>query len=418
VHPGQLIAVSASARKHAIILSGGGGYGAYEVGVLKALLTGKSPVTGFQPLVPEIVTGTSVGAYNATFMVSRLGAGAAQAAHDLERVWLERVCGGLGRCGNGVFRVRLDPGEYVQPTCYMPDPLRPFTTTVQDTAYLAAQLVARTISALQSHGSLLRRAIEEIDLSAAVDTAPYDDLIRETIDFDAVGRSPVALSVFATAWKTGAPKRFDNASGTLTAQAVQASASIPGLFPPTVVDGEAYVDGGLSINTPLAPAIAAGAEVIHVIFLDPKMSDIAIRVPLSTVTELYRMVAIMFANETRAQIVAIDRVNRALHALEHLSPKAGAETLSALLQTLPLLREHVARTKTYRPLEVHVYRPSPDVVEGLSGFLNFRRSYTQKLIDAGYSDAVGRSPHPATSATIPLAPSFLRHGATAGEQPG
>lgn len=376
-------------RKHAIILSGGGGYGAYEVGVLKALLTGKSPVTDFRPLFPEIVTGTSVGAYNATFLVARLGAGGAQAAQDLERVWLERITGGPGRCGNGVFRVRLDPAEYVQPSCYRPDPLRPLRTTVGDGVYLAAQLIARTASALRSRGPLLQRAIEEVDLSAAVDSRPYDELIRETIDFDAVGRSPVALSIFATAWKTGAPRRFDNGSGTLTARAVQASASIPGVFPPTILDGEPYVDGGLSINTPLAPAVAAGAEVIHVVFLDPSLRDIALRVPLSTVTELYRMAAIIFANQTRSQIAAIDRVNRGLRALED-----------------PRLHDHDARAEAYRPIEVHVYRPSAEIVDGLAGFLDFERSHSRKLIDAGYDDALHRSPQPATSASVPLEPCF------------
>lgn len=369
--------MSERARKHAIILSGGGAYGAYEVGVLKALLAGASPATGFQPLVPEIVTGTSVGAYNATFLVSRLGAGGAQAAEELERVWLERIAGGPGRCGNGVFRIRLDPGEYVQPSCYRPDPLRPLRTTAEDGVFFAAQLLARTASALRSRGPLLRRAIEEVDLSAAIDSRPYDELIRETIDFDAVDRSPVALSVFATALKTGAPRRFDNGSGTLTARAVQASASIPGVFPPTIVDGEPYVDGGLSINTPLAPALTAGADVLHVVFLDPKVRDIAIRVPLSTVTEIYRMTAIIFANETRAQIVAIDRVNRGL------------------------------RTPEERPIEVHVYRPSADLVVGLAGFLEFERSYARKLIAAGYEDAVHRSPEPATSASVALGPSFF-----------
>lgn len=394
-------------RKHAIVLSGGGGYGAFEVGVLKALLSGESPVTGFQPLVPEIVTGTSVGAYNATFLVARLAAGGAQTAQDLERVWLERIAGGPGRCGNGVFRVRLDPAEYVQPSCYLPDPLRPLLATVEDSAYFAAQLVARTASALRSSGPLLRRAIEEVDLSAAIDTAPFDELIRDTIDFDAVRRSPVALSVFATAWRTGLPRRFDNGSGSLTAEAVQASASIPGVFPPTVVDGEPFVDGGLSINTPLAPAIAAGAEVVHVVFLDPKVSDIAMRLPISTVAEIYRMVAILFANEMRSQIAAIDRVNHGLRALDDPPGPAGDGDLAALLQTLRQLRDHAAGTRTYRPLEVHVYRPTPETVDGLAGFLDFERSTAEKLIEAGYQDALQRSPEPATSGAVRLDPAFL-----------
>ena len=35
--------------KNAIVLSSGGALGAYEVGVMKALLTGQSPVTQNQP---------------------------------------------------------------------------------------------------------------------------------------------------------------------------------------------------------------------------------------------------------------------------------------------------------------------------------------------------------------------------------
>jgi NTE family protein len=400
--------MSEAARKHAIILSGGGGYGAYEVGVLKALLTGKSPTTGFEPLVPDIMTGTSVGAYNATYLVSRLGAGPEPAVHDLEQVWMERVAGGPGTCGNGVFRIRLNPAEYAQPTCYIPDPLRPLRTTVQDAVYFATQFMARTVSAVRSRGPFLERLVEEIDLSAAIDAQPYDDSIRDTIDFDAVRRSPIRLSIFATVWETGAARRFDNAAGTVTAQAVQASASLPGVFPPTIIDGKPYVDGGLSINSPLMPAIAAGAEVIHVVFLDPKMRDIPMRVPLSTVTELYRMIAILFANETRAQIVQIDQLNRALRLLENPPRELQDEDLTAFLLTLDQLRDHVERTKLYRPIEIHAYRPSPEVLEGLAGFLNFERPYVRKLIDAGYEDAVRRAPRPATSATTPLESSFLR----------
>jgi len=372
--------MSEERRKRAIVLSGGGAYGAYEVGVLKALLNGKSPATRFEPLVPDVVSGTSVGAYNSTCMVSRLAAGGARTAQDLEQLWLERIAGGPGACGNGVFRVRLDPAEYAQPACYIPDPLRPLKNTAQDTVYFAAQLMARTVSAMRSQGPLFARAVREIDLTALLDTEPFHDLIRETIDFDAVYRSPIALSISATAWETGRPRQFDNLSRTVTARSVQASASIPGVFPPTLVDGQPYVDGGLSRNTPLKPAIAAGAEVVHLVFLDPRVRDIPMRLPISTMTEMYRMIAILFADETRSQVAEIAQMNRG----------------------------PAARTESHRPVEVYVYRPSPDVLEGLAGFLNFERSYIEKLIDAGYQDAVNHAGKPLTAATIPLEPSFPR----------
>ena len=54
--------------RQAVVLSGGGANGAYEVGVLLALCEGASPATDYVPLSAEIYTGTSVGAYNVAFM--------------------------------------------------------------------------------------------------------------------------------------------------------------------------------------------------------------------------------------------------------------------------------------------------------------------------------------------------------------
>jgi predicted acylesterase/phospholipase RssA len=59
----------------ALVLSGGGGFGAYQVGVWRALLE-----SGWQP---DIVLGTSIGAVNA-FLVSR-----GTTAEELRQVWVE-----------------------------------------------------------------------------------------------------------------------------------------------------------------------------------------------------------------------------------------------------------------------------------------------------------------------------------------
>jgi hypothetical protein len=136
----------------------------------------------------------------------------------------------------------------------------------------------------------------------------------------------------------------------------------------------------LSRNTPIKPAIAAGAEVIHLVFLDPRVRDIPMRFPISTMTEMYRMIAIMFADETRSQVLEIAEMNRG----------------------------HAARSRPRRPVEVYIYRPSPDVLEGLGGLLNFERSYVEKLIDAGFRDAVNHTGKPATSATKLLESSFFQ----------
>ena len=71
------------ARKNAVILSGGGANGAYEVGVLKALFRGESASTNHRPLKPEIFAGTSIGAFNAALIVSLLVSESSEAVDQL-----------------------------------------------------------------------------------------------------------------------------------------------------------------------------------------------------------------------------------------------------------------------------------------------------------------------------------------------
>jgi NTE family protein len=47
--------------------------------------------------------------------------------------------------------------------------------------------------------------------------------------------------------------------------AVLASTALPGIFPPHRLDADLYLDGGLSDQVPLQPAVAAGARRIYVL---------------------------------------------------------------------------------------------------------------------------------------------------------
>ena len=57
------------APKTALVLSGGGARGAYEVGILRYLREELPRRLGFMPRI-DIVCGTSVGAINAAFMAA------------------------------------------------------------------------------------------------------------------------------------------------------------------------------------------------------------------------------------------------------------------------------------------------------------------------------------------------------------
>src|SRR5260370_40995152 len=93
----------------AVVLSGGGANGAYEVGVLKALLRGQSPATRFKPLDPEIFSGTSIGAFNATVLASRMPAEGSRTIDHLEDIWLNLIPQFENTGHNHVFRFRGDP---------------------------------------------------------------------------------------------------------------------------------------------------------------------------------------------------------------------------------------------------------------------------------------------------------------------
>src|SRR5215472_4499680 len=106
----------------AIVLSGGGAYGAFAIGVLKTLFAGRSPATNYVPLDADILTGTSVGAFNAALLAAQSGS-CLDAALRLEDIWLKQVADRPGSCGNGIFRIRGNPADLIETGC-LRDPAR------------------------------------------------------------------------------------------------------------------------------------------------------------------------------------------------------------------------------------------------------------------------------------------------------
>ncbi len=80
-------------HKRALVLSGGGGRGAYHVGVYKYLEE--------KGLIPDIIVGTSIGAVNGAMLT------AGMKAADLEREWRQMTT-------DQVQRLRLNPLEFLE----------------------------------------------------------------------------------------------------------------------------------------------------------------------------------------------------------------------------------------------------------------------------------------------------------------
>ncbi|MFC7400732.1 patatin-like phospholipase family protein [Citricoccus sp. GCM10030269] len=110
----------------------------------------------------------------------------------------------------------------------------------------------------------------------------------------------VPFVTVATSIERAAEQSFD--SGPLV-PAVVASASVPGLLPPTRIGDEHYLDGGLVASVPLGQAIRRGATTIYV--LQAGQLDKQLRVPTSMV-------------ETLNVYVDISRRHSFTHAMDHV----------------------------------------------------------------------------------------------------
>jgi NTE family protein len=396
---------TASAR-HALVLSGGGARGAYEIGVIKALCQHRSAVIA-DVHQATIFTGTSVGAFSASFLAQQ-ERGAAEIGL-LESLWRDRIASTPERCGNGVYRLRSDPFRFLDPGCLL-DPLKLLGEAARDTVFWGRYTADYGSQLLfGSEGPALVRLFESVDVAALFSREPLEDLLRETIDLDRLRAARNDLAVVASDWRKGSVKVYSKADVLrLGTDTILASTAIPGIFAPVELEGTPCVDGGLLQNTPLQPAIAAGADVLHVIYVDPLTQFIPFPDLPNTIDTAYRIYTILMAAQINGDCRHCAAINHELAARsgsagadEALPPVRDLQPVSALSgaegKDLPAVRGRrsykqgsaAARgaEKVYRPVVIHRYRPTSEM-GGAEAFLNFNLRAIDTMIQQGYDDAV------------------------------
>jgi hypothetical protein len=168
-----------------------------------------------------------------------------------------------------------------------------------------------------------------------------------------------------------------------------ASSALPGFFTPETVGAQAYVDGAVLLNTPLKPAIRAGADCLHVIYLDPDVSSIPLHYLGNLLSTLYRTQVINWASTVNESIREAEGINDALqilNAAQQEQPVAGIDA-KGVVQTLAKFGKQLENLANYRLLTIHRYHPR-DELGGPLSLLNFRRSRIEYLIERGFHDAV------------------------------
>lgn len=70
--------------------------------------------------------------------------------------------------------------------------------------------------------------------------------------------------------------------------AILASTALPGVYPPVIIDAEAFIDGGVVDNVPLGRAVELGCRTIYVLHVGPHgRPDAEIRRPLDGLRQAY-----------------------------------------------------------------------------------------------------------------------------------
>jgi NTE family protein len=381
-------------EKMAVVLSGGGAYGAYEVGVLKALLGGEMKGAGYHPIDPQIFTGTSVGSFNASLMVSQSGVPAGAAVAHLEDVWLKDVAEGVNGCGNGVFRFRANPLHYLEYDC-VANPLDAVIELDRDAVFLTRSFLTRGLNFLATHGSIVNRALQFADASAFISVEPFREMLRRTIRSDDLRHSEKILRVVATNWMNGEVKTFENddiANEEFGPLMLMASAAIPGIFPPVRIGDDYYIDGGAVMNTPLNCAIQAGATTLFVIYLDPDVNNIPLQRLMNTIDTIDRVYTIMLATKINEDVETAAWINAGLSVLERVDQSKTAANLSgaevtAFVRVAAQIAERVKIGRKYKKLTIHRFHPHDDL-GGPLGMLDFSPQAVRHLISRGFEDAV------------------------------
>ncbi len=87
-------------------------------------------------------------------------------------------------------------------------------------------------------------------------------VLRKNLTFERLEDAQLPITVMATEIQTGAEVRLCEGPAI---DAILASTSLPGVFPPIKIAGRSLVDGGIANNTPISAAIEAGATEVWVL---------------------------------------------------------------------------------------------------------------------------------------------------------
>ncbi len=257
-------------RRLGIVLSGGGARGAFQVGVYERLLRDPRFAQG-----PAVLSGTSSGAINSALiaagksprqMMDFWNGIADNPPATASRVFFHTALRALARLSFEEGARSLLPGWRWR--AFLQRASNHFPPRPGDLVALVVEYLLAVRFDLVSH------FLEGIREPFVVDTTQLRERLVETFGGERVPRGDVHVAINTVDAHTGQVVRYVTADtpmtrtpdyvivDAITVDMILASASIPLLFRPVQIGRRLLWDGGLLVNTPLAPIVAMGADEI------------------------------------------------------------------------------------------------------------------------------------------------------------
>ncbi len=371
--------VQQKSEKLALVLTGGGARGAYQVGVLKYV----------SEIVPDpkfkILLGSSAGAINVSALASQRGSFQA-AVHEMELVWKHLTIDQVMKIG--ILSLGRKVLLWIVNLTFGGIWGRPLTNSLIDTTPLK-QLIHDIY-----RPDIVAEKIERGDIEAIAVTATE------------IATASSVTFVQAKEHKQWMRAKRRSEPAKITAEHVLASAAIPFFFKAVRIGLRQYVDGSVRSSTPLSPAARLGAT---------KIFSIGVRKSTSA-SDIFREQGDVVEDEPSASDIA----GLVLNSLFSDAVDADAEHLQRINQLVKDSGEDLAaKSVAMRPIEVFLARPSEDIgkvakeflssvpwvlrylLRGLGGekskssdvvsYMMFDGKYAARLIDMGYKDALNQS---------------------------
>lgn len=336
-------------RPLGLVLSGGGARGAFQVGVWDILC--RHP-RGLER-VPTVISGTSAGSINGALIAAGLE------PEQMIEFWID-----LARrppvVANDRFFASLERNIV---RLLVREPLRGLRRRRRGARLLsslvrkhrmhrASGLLALLLEyILTARYDTVSALLQRIDTSYLFDTAPFRQRLIDVIGGEAITNPCVRLAINTVDVYSGNVVRFVNYpphkhaeadaahyryEPHITVDMILASASIPLLFDTVAIDGTELWDGGLLVNTPIAPAVALGARRIIPVLVTSGRSERKPGEPMHFGTGIERLADAFLENAYNAdRKLLLERNRLAAH-----SPELGL----AVVELLEAIRPESSET--------------------------------------------------------------------------